>query len=299
MHPDVTARLRQVAEVASLPSDRESLARALASGCDGIIAYVPDLDPPDLARAPELRAIACHDCPRPLLEAASERGIRVTYAPSLRDTVADMALALLFAAARNVPQAHAAIAGGLWGREDLKVRFSGFDVFGKTLGILGLGRIGAILARRVQGFEMRILYHDLVRKPELERELGLQFRSLGDLLAEADIVVVLVRLNEDSRGMIGEPELRSMKRDAILVNVARGAILDQAALYRALQERWIAAAGLDVLVEEPIGADHPLLALDNVVLAPHLGGSTKGCDMVLVEDTIRVLHGEEPLHPLK
>jgi phosphoglycerate dehydrogenase-like enzyme len=293
MHPDAMARLRQAAEVAPVPSGGESLA------CDGIIAYVPALDAAGLARAPDLKVIACHDCPRPLLEAASARGIRVTYAPSLRDTVADMALALLFAAARNVPQAHAAIADGRWGRQDLKVRFSGFDVFGKTLGILGLGRIGAILARRVQGFDMRILYHDVVRKPELEWELGLQFRPLGDLLREADIVVVLVRLNEGSRGMIGEAELRSMKRDAILVNVARGAILDQAALYRALQERWIAAAGLDVLVDEPIGADHPLLALDNVVLAPHLGGSTKGCDMVLVEDTIRVLCGEEPIHPLR
>ena len=117
-------------------------------------------------------------------------------------------------------------------------------------------------------------------------------------MAEADIVVLLVRLNEGSRGMIGERELQWMKRDAILVNVARGAILDEPALCRALQEGWIAAAGLDVLFEEPIRADHPLLALDNVVLAPHLGGSTKGCDMVLVDDTIRVLRGEAPIHPL-
>lgn len=293
MHPDAKARLSRVAEVRPLSSGQEPLARAA-----GIIAYVPALDPADLARAPKLRVIACHDCPRPLLDAASGRGIRVTYVPSLRDTVADMALALIFAAARHVAQAHAAILGGLWGGADLKVQFSGLDVFGKTLGIVGLGRIGTILARRVQGFEMRILYHDLAPQPALERELGLEFRPLEGLLAEADIVVILVRLNEDTRGMIGERELQWMKRDAILVNVARGAILDEAALCRALQERWIAAAGLDVLVVEPIRADNPLLALENVVLAPHLGGSTKECDQVLVEDTLRVLRGEEPIHPL-
>ena len=172
MHLDALARLESVAEVRPLPSNREPLAQALG-GCEGIIAYVPALDPADLARAPALRVIACHDCPPPLLEAAAGRGIRVTYAPSLRDTVADMALALIFGAARKVPQAHAAIRDGLWGREDLKVRFSGFDVFGKTLGIVGLGRIGAILARRVQGFDMPILYYDVVRKPELEQDSGL------------------------------------------------------------------------------------------------------------------------------
>jgi len=297
MHPDAMARLSQAAQVSPLPSNKESLINAIG-GCEGIIAYVPALDPADLARAPRLRVIACHDCPPPLLDAASERGIRVAYAPSLRDTVADLALALVFAAARNVPQAHAAILDGQWGRADLKVRFSGHDVYGRTLGIVGLGRIGTILARRVQGFEMRILYHDLAPKPELERELGLAFRSLEGLLTEADIVVILVRLNESTRGMIGERELRLMKRDAILVNVARGAILDEVALCRALRERRIAAAGLDVLVGEPIRADSPLLALDNVVLAPHLGGSTKECDMVLVEDTLRVLRGQEPVHPL-
>lgn len=144
---------------------------------------------------------------------------------------------------------------------------------------------------------MRLLYYDVVRKPGLEAELGLTYRSLDDLLAESDIVSIQLPLTEATRGLIDERAFRRMKRDAILVNTARGAILDEAALCRALQERWIAAAGLDVLTQEPLPPDSPLLALDNVVLAPHLGGSTRECDKVLVDDVLRVLEGREPLHP--
>ncbi|MBN1400867.1 MAG: phosphoglycerate dehydrogenase, partial [Anaerolineae bacterium] len=121
---------------------------------------------------------------------------------------------------------------------------------------------------------------------------------LDTLLAEADIVSLHVRLDERTRGMLGERELRLMKRGAILINTARGALIDQAALYRALRDRHLAAAGLDVLAVEPIARDDPLLTLDNVVLAPHLGGSTQECDLVLVRDVLRVFRGEEPIHPL-
>jgi len=231
-----------------------------------------------------------------MLAAATRCGVRVTLVPSLWDTVADMALALMFAAARNVAGADAAIRRGEWGRTDLKVRYSGLDVFGKTLGIVGLGRIGAILARRVRGFDMRLLYYDTVHKPDLEAELGLAYRPLDDLLAESDIISIQLPLTDATRGLIGERAFRLMKRDAILVNTARGAILDEEALCRALRERGIAAAGLDVVTQEPLPPDSPLLALDNVVLAPHLGGSTKECDGALVEDALRVLAGVAPLH---
>ncbi len=295
MHPEVMDRLRQAAEVEARLDYVQDLAETIAQ-YDAMIVYSPRFDPGLLAEARRLKTIACHACPSEMLAAATSRGICVTLVPSLWDTVADMTLALMFAAARNIAQADAAIRRGEWGQTDLKVRYSGCDVFGKTLGILGLGRIGAILARRVRGLDMRLLYYDAVRKPQLEEELGIEYRPLDDVLAEADIVSIHLPLTEETRGLVGEREFRRMKRDAILVNTARGAIIDEGALCRALQERWIAAAGLDVLTEEPIPANSPLLALDNVVLAPHLGGSTKECDGVLVEDTLRVLAGKEPRH---
>ncbi len=296
MHPHVLARLREAAEVDVSLAYVQDLPTTIAQ-YDGMIVYSPRFDPEILAGAGRLKVIACHAYPPEILAAATARGIRVTLAPSLWDTVADMALALMFAAARHVAQADAAIRRGEWGQADLKVRYSGLDLFGKTLGIIGLGRIGEILARRVRGLDMRLLYYDVVRKPGLEQELGVAYRTLEQLLHESDIVSVQLPLNDETRGLIGEREFRLMKPDAILINTARGAILDEAALCRALQKRWIAAAGLDVLAEEPIRPDSPLLGLDNVVLAPHLGGSTKECDGVLVEDTIRVLDGREPLHP--
>jgi len=297
MHKDARTRLNEVADVDPLPSDRGSLLKIIGN-YDGVITYVPRFDKEILTEARKLKVISCHACSEDTFKAASQRGISITVVPSLWDTVIDMTLALLFAAARKVPQAYSAIKNGLWGQTDLKVLFSGQDIFGKTLGIIGLGKIGTILAKRVQGFDMKILYYDAIRKKELEKELNLEYRTLEQLLAEADIVSIHVNLKEDTRGLIGEKELRTMKKEAILVNTARGAIIDEQALYRALKERWISAAGLDVFVEEPIKPENPLLTLDNVVFAPHLGGSTKECDMVLVEDTIRVLRGEKPLHQI-
>ena len=297
MHPDAMLHLKQMADVdAYLHWNTPRLTERIGA-YEGMIVYSPRFDPEMLRQAHRLKVISCHACPPEMARAAAAQGVLVTLVPSLWDTVADMALALIFAAARQIPQAHAAIKAGFWGHADLKVLYSGFDVFGKTLGIIGLGKIGTILARRVRGFDMQILYCDVVRKPELERSLGLEYRTLEQLLAESDIVSIQVPLHEQTRGLIGERELRLMKRDAILVNTARGAIVDESALCRALQERWFAAAGLDVLVEEPIKPGNPLLALDNVVLAPHLGGSTRECDMVLVEDTLRVLRGQAPRYP--
>jgi phosphoglycerate dehydrogenase-like enzyme len=298
MHPDVARYLAELAEVKFIHSDAD-IAASIAQ-TDAIIVYVPRFEPALLAGANRLKVIACHSCPPVMREAARQRSICITQVPSLWNTVAEHTLALLFAAARHVPQAHNAMRAGEWRNfVDLKVRFSGQDIFGKTLGIAGLGRIGAEFARRVQGFGMRILYADPIRKPELERELHLEHASLQDLFAQADFLVIAMPLNDETRGAMGERELRSMKRNAILVNTARGAIFDEPALIRALQEKWIAGAGLDVFADEPLPANHPLLTLDNVVLSPHLGGSTYECDMTLVEDALRVLRGEAPLHAIE
>jgi phosphoglycerate dehydrogenase-like enzyme len=148
-------------------------------------------------------------------------------------------------------------------------------VHGSTLGIVGLGRIGKAVARRARGFGMRILYTGPTAKPAAERELGVMFRSLPDLLAEADHVVLLAPLTLDNHHLIGAAALAFMKPTAILVNAARGGLVDPAALFQALRDGGIAAAGLDVTEPEPIPPDDPLLGLPNCVILPHLGSASR------------------------
>jgi phosphoglycerate dehydrogenase-like enzyme len=288
LHPGAMTRLREVAEVERWAADPDRRARQLAR-CSAIVTYVPRFDEAQLKSAERLRIIACHVCPEELRERAGERGVVVRTSRSLWDTVADHTVSLLLAVARSVPQAHAAVRARRWGREDLKVVFSGRDVFGKTLGIVGFGRIGQRVARRMAGFDMRIRYTDLQRRRAAEESLGASFRDLRDLLGESDFVVVLVPLDESTRGMIGTAELGAMKSSAIMVNASRGAVIDEMALYCALRDGVIAGAGLDVVASEPIAASHPLLELDNVVITPHLGGSTLDCDMDLVEEVVDTL----------
>ena len=292
MHEDALHRLKEVAVVDVVDSqtlqNRDRLL-TIIDQYEGVIAYVPLLDREILVKAGNLKVIACHASRHIDMDAAAALGIHIALTPLLYDTVAEMTLALLLSAARRVPQAHLHITQGRWRYSTDKQVFSGQNIAGKTLGIVGLGRIGTCVAKRVQGFDMKLLYHDVIRKRELEMELGLEYRPLNQLLREADVVTLHVSLTEVTRGLIGESELRLMKKDAILVNTSRGPLVDEHALYRALNEGWIAAAGLDVYNEEPIQPDNPLLALDNVVFAPHVAGSTKDCDLQPVEATIRRL----------
>jgi glyoxylate reductase len=151
----------------------------------------------------------------------------------------------------------------------------GREIHGSTLGILGLGRIGEQVARRARGFDMSILYHNRNRKPAIESALGVQYKEREELLASADYVVLTVPLTAETRGLIGRAELARMKPTAALVNVARGAVVDHAALTEALTTRQIRAAALDVTDPEPLPRDHPLLKLDNVIITPHLGSATE------------------------
>jgi len=175
---------------------------------------------------------------------------------------------------------------------------TGMELKGKTLGIVGLGRIGRAVARKIGGFEMRILYYDIVRYEDLERELGVEYVDLNTLLRESDIVTLHVPLTKETYHMIGERELKSMKRTAFLINTARGAVVDTDALVRALEERWIAGAGLDVFEEEPLPPDHPLAKLDNVVLTPHVASATIEARTKMAEpaakNLVAVLKGEVP-----
>ena len=196
--------------------------------------------------------------------AATKNGIVVAYTPGLlNETVADCAFALLLSIARRIHLGHQGMSAGRWEPH------WGHDVHGKTLGILGCGRIGLAMARRGTGFNMRILAHDICANPEAEK-LGIQFVSLDELLAQSDFVSLHAALTPDNRGLLNEARLRKMKPTAYLINTARGALIDESALANVLNEGVIAGAALDAFVTEPLPAEHPLRTAKNVLLTPHL-----------------------------
>lgn len=204
----------------------------------------------------------------------NERGIMLTNTPDvLTQSTADLAFALIMSSARRVAELDAWTKAGNW-KASVGADQFGTDVYGKTLGIVGLGNIGAAVARRGHlGFDMPILYSGNSRKPDLEQELDAQFRSLEQLLAEADFVCLVVPLSDKTRHMIGAAELAQMKKSAILVNISRGPVVDEAALVQALRDGTLRGAGLDVYEKEPL-AESPLFELGNVVTLPHIGSAT-------------------------
>ena len=235
------------------------------------------------------------------VEAANERGVIVTNTPGVLDeTTADVAFMLLLAAARRLGESERVLRAGKWEWWGPKL-FMGPDVWGKKLGIIGLGRIGQAVARRGKGFDMDILYHNRSRKEEAERELGARYMDLDDLLEVADFVTIHTPLTDETQHLIGSAELEKMKSEAVLVNTSRGPVVDEDALADALAGGRIFAAGLDVYEEEP--KVHPkLLELENVVLAPHIGsGSIETRNKMAVlaaENLVAVLRGEQPKTPV-
>jgi len=233
------------------------------------------------------------------VEVATKRGIYVTNTPGiLTETTADCAWALLFAVARRIAEADRHVRSGKWVHAWGPRMFLGSDVHGKTLGIVGLGRIGSAVARRAKGFEMNIIYNDIKQREELEKELGITFKSFEEVLSEADFVTIHVPLTEETFHMIGRRELSMMKRTAYLVNTSRGPVVDEEALYVALKERVIAGAALDVFEQEPINPQSPLLELDNVVLTPHIASASvetrTKMATVAAKNLVSVLRGKEP-----
>jgi len=206
---------------------------------------------------------------------ATKRGIYVTNTPGvLTETTADFAWALLMAVARRVVEADKYVRSGRWKVNWHPSMLLGRDVHGATLGIIGAGRIGAAVARRAKGFNMKILYNSRTRKADLEKELGAKYVDLENLLRESDFVSIHVPLTKETYHMINEERLKLMKRTAYLINTSRGPVVDEKALYKALKEGWIAGAALDVFEQEPTPADNPLLKLENVVVAPHISSAS-------------------------
>jgi len=208
------------------------------------------------------------------IAAATEKGIFVTNTPGvLTETTADLTFALVMATARRIVEASDFLREGSW-KTWSPMLLTGQDIYGATLGIIGLGRIGESLAKRAKGFDMRILYHNRSRKEEAEKTWGIEYADMDSLLRESDFVCVMTPYTEETRNLIGERELSLMKKSAILINTARGGIVNEAALYDALKENKIWAAGLDVFEQEPVRPDHPLLTLPNVVTLPHIGSAS-------------------------
>jgi glyoxylate reductase len=208
------------------------------------------------------------------IQKATALGIRVGNTPGvLTDATADFTFTLLMAAARRIGEGIDYVRQGYWETWGLTL-FLGQDVYNTTLGIIGFGRIGQAVARRAQGFSMKILYYDQERKPAAEKELGAAYCPLEELLRQSDFVSLHVNLNDETRGLIGADEFELMKSSAILINTARGPIVDQEALYQALHQNKIAYAALDVTDPEPLDSTDKLLSLPNIIIVPHIASAT-------------------------
>lgn len=271
-------------------------------GKDGILCLLTDTIDGEVMEAagPGLRVIANYAVGYNNIdvEEATRRGIMVTNTPGvLTETTADLAWVLMMSIARRITEADRFVRSGKFrGWEPLLLL--GTDIHGATLGLVGFGRIGQAMARRAWGFNMKVLYYDLVRAPfHVEREFGAVFSSLSELLQTADFVSIHVPLTKETYHLIGEPELRMMKREAYLINTARGPIVDERALVRALKEGWIRGAALDVFEREP-EVEPGLLELDNVVLAPHIGSASYATRtkmaVMAAENLVKALRGEVP-----
>jgi len=275
--------LRQVADVdvweGELPPPYATLTER-ARGVDGLLTLLSDKIDGVLMDAigPQLKAIAQYAVGYDNIDvaAATARGIPVGNTPGvLTETTADMAWALLMAAARRVAEGDRYTRAGQWKTWGPTILL-GQDVYGATLGIVGFGRIGQAMARRAQGFDMRVLYYDVQRVPAAEAELKAEFVPFETLLAESDFVSIHTNLSPETRHLFGPAQFARMKRTASLINTARGPIVDEAALSQALAHGQIASAGLDVTEVEPLPTDSLLLKLENVIIAPHIAsGSVK------------------------
>ena len=230
------------------------------------------------------------------IASATKRNIRVGNTPGvLTEATADFTFALLMAAARRIGEGIDYVRHDQWKTWGLTLLL-GQDVFGATLGLIGLGRIGLAVAKRAQGFNMNILYYSRTRNFEAEKELGVQYRPLDDLLSESDFISLHVNLNDETQGLIGSRAFELMKSTAVLINTARGPVVDPDALYEALIGGKIAYAALDVTYPEPLPVDHKLLALENIIIVPHIASATvtsriKMC-MMAVENLVAGLNDE-------
>lgn len=303
---DLTS-LREVAAVEvwserQPPSD--AVLQQIIPNLDGILCLLTDpIDRPLIEAAPRLRVISQMAVGYDNIDiaAATTRGIPVGHTPDvLTDATADFTWALLMAAARRVVEADRFTRTDQWRTWEPDLLL-GSNVAGATLGIVGLGRIGQAVARRAQGFNMRILYSNRQRcAPDLEQALGAEYVELETLLRRADFVTIHTPLTPDTHHLLSDSQFAQMSPSAVLINTARGSIVDPEALYRALSQGQIAAAALDVIDPEPIPADSPLLQLENLIITPHIASASRQTRekmaMMAIENLMAGLRGDRLPH---
>ncbi|WP_033064039.1 2-hydroxyacid dehydrogenase [Pseudomonas sp. GM18] len=306
LSPLLMARLHEQTEVTLIDSlDAEGLAklRQALPRAQGLLGASLKLDARLLDLAPNLEAIASvsvgvdnYD-----IDYLTERRILLSNTPDvLTETTADTGFALILATARRVVELATMVRAGQWNRNIGPAHF-GSDVHGKTLGIIGMGRIGEALAQRGHfGFGMPVLYHSHSPKPAVEQRFNAQYRSLPELLQQADFICLTLPLTAETEKLIGTREFALMRPQSIFINISRGKVVDEAALIQALQQNRIRAAGLDVFEREPLRHDSPLLQLNNVVATPHIGSAThetrEAMAKCAVDNLLAALAGERPVN---
>lgn len=239
------------------------------------------------------------------LEAMKKRNVIGTNTPHVLDeTVADLAFGLILASARRIAELDRFVKEGKWGPTKGDDPFMGVDVHHSTLGIIGMGRIGEAIAKRAKfGFNMKVLYYNRNRKQAAEEEIGVTYSDFENLLKESDFVLLMTPLTPETHHLMGEKEFKRMKKTAIFINVSRGQTVDEQALIRALQNKDIHGAALDVFDQEPVEKDNPLLQMSNVVTTPHIGSATQKTSdamaMRAARNIVAVLTGQEPIDPVQ
>ncbi len=290
-------------ELETPPTSKEIVQNA--EGCEGLVSLLSDSISADVIKAlPKLKAIAQYAVGYDNIDvsAATKRGIIVTNTPGvLTDTTADLAWALIMAASRRIAEADRYVRSGQWRVAWGPQLMLGIDIHGATLGIVGMGRIGAAVARRAKGFSMNILYTDVSDSQEaqsIEKETGATKTDLRTLLRHSDIVTIHVPLTAQTKKMINASAFAAMKKGAVLVNTSRGAVVDEEALAAALSTGQLRAAGLDVFVDEPLPVNSPLMILPNVVLLPHMGSASfatrSRMAVICAENIVAALKGTRP-----
>lgn len=235
------------------------------------------------------------------VDEAAKEGIAVANAAGANTfAVAEHAIMLILACLKKLALAHEKTKRGEWAQDEMSI-YGVFELFGKTLGIVGIGRIGKEVAKRARPFGPRLIYYDVNRLlPKEEEELGVTYRSLDDLIAESDVITIHVPLAPQTENMISADRIARMKHNAVVINVSRGAIVDEAALAQALKDKRLQGVGLDVFSTEPISAENPILNAPNAILTPHIAGATNESRVRIIDLTIdnvvRVLRGQEPVN---
>ncbi|MFQ5831664.1 MAG: 2-hydroxyacid dehydrogenase [Candidatus Thorarchaeota archaeon] len=309
MIPDVGLKAISAAFETSIWTKEEPPSKAdiirKAKRASGIVTLLTDsIDGEVIESLPELRVISQYAVGFDNIDisTATQKGIMVTNTPGvLTETTADFTWALILSVSRRIMEADKYVREGMWRVAWGPRLLLGRDIFGATLGIIGLGRIGQAVARRATGFSMRILYHSRTRSDEalaIEKATGAVRKDIGELLRESDIITVHVPLTAETHNMIGPDELAMMKPGAVLINTSRGPVVDEDALYDSLKSGHLGGAGLDVFTQEPVSLKNPLLKMPNVVLAPHIGSASidtrNRMAQICSENLITALQGNVP-----